>query len=111
MGKVNQDKAFDAEAIRDTSNHNGTVLDLFDFQVKTIIVENGLNQQVTLQCQGSAHSDFSNSFNIGASFNVAADTDTYQTCDSFFPYMRLTAICSTAPTTGSLTVNFIEYGE
>jgi hypothetical protein len=102
MGKVNTEKTFDALAIRDTNNHNGSQIHLFDFQLKTIIIENGLNQQVTLQCQASAHSDFSNSFNVG--------TNDFQTCESYFPYMRLTAICSTAPTTGSLTVHFVEYG-
>ena len=111
MAKVNTEKTFDALAIRDTSSHNGSILNLFDFQVKTLIIENSLDQQVTLQCQGSAHADFSNSFNIGSAFNVAANTDTYQTCDSFFPYMRMTAICGSSPTTGDLTVHFIEYGE
>jgi hypothetical protein len=110
MAKVNQEKTFDAEAIRDTSSHNGATIPLFDFQLKTIIIENGLNQQVTLQCQASAHADFSNSFNVGSSFNVNGTTDTYQTCDSYFPYMRLTAVCSTAPTSGTLTIHFVEYG-
>ena len=111
MAKVNTEKTFDAEAIRDTNVHNGTIIDNFDFQLKTIIIENGLNQQITLQCQGSAHSDFSNSFDIGSSFNVAANTDTYQTCDSYFPYMRLTAQCGSSPTTGDLTIHFVQYGE
>jgi len=110
MGQVNTEKTFDALAIRDTSGHNGSTIDLFDFRLKTIIIENGLDQQVTLQCQGSAHDDFSNSFNIGSSFNVAATTDTFQTCDSYFPYMRMTAICGSSPTTGDLTVYLVQYG-
>ena len=60
MAQVNSEKVFDAEAIRDTNTHNGTVIDLYDFRLKTIIIENSLNQQVTFQCEGSAHSDFSN---------------------------------------------------
>jgi len=109
MAKVNSEKTFDALEIRNTSAHNGSIIDNYDFQLKTIIIENHLNQQVTLQCQGSGHADFSNSFNIGSSFNVATDTDTYQTCDSYFPYMRLVAQCATAPTTGDLTVFLIQY--
>ena len=109
MAKVNFEKTFDAEAIRDTSAHNGAVINNYDFQLKTIIIENHLNQIVTLQCEGSAHADFSNKFNIGSSFNVAANADTYQTCDSYFPYMRLVAQCGSAPTTGDLTVFLIQY--
>ena len=111
MAKVNSEPTFNAEAIRDTSAHNGAVINNFDFQLKTIIIENGLNQAVTLQCQASAHSDFSNSFNVGSPFDVSSSTNTYQTCDAYFPYMRLVATCSTAPTSGSLTVHFIQYGE
>ena len=40
MGKVNTEKTFDALAIRDTNNHNGSQIHLFDFQLKTIIIEN-----------------------------------------------------------------------
>lgn len=96
-------KSFDAEAIRDTSSHDGTITEPRDYHVKTIIIENGLNQDVTLTCKASANSDFSNSFTI-ASFDVTASTNSYQTCDSLFPYFRLSAQCDTAPTSGTLTV-------
>jgi hypothetical protein len=105
---VNSQNTFTDEAIRDTSTHNGATVYNGDFQIKTIVVENGLNQTVTLQCQASAHSDFSNSFNVGSSFDVSASTNSYQTCDSYFPYWRLTATCSSSPTSGDLTV--IIYG-
>ena len=111
MALFGQEKAFDAEAIRDTNTHNGVTIYLGEFRLKTIIIENSLNQQVTLQCQASAHSDFSNNFNVGGGMVIAASTNKYETCDSYFPYMRLTATCATAPTSGSLTVYFIEYGE
>jgi len=111
MGKVNQEKTFDALAIRDTSNHDGATINNFDFQLKTIIIENGLNQIVTLQCQASAHANFDNPIDIGSPFDVAANTNSYQTQDAFFPYMRVKAICVTAPTTGTLTIHFIQYAE
>ncbi len=100
---VNIEKTFDAEAIRDTSTHNGSTVFNGDFVIKTLIIENSLNQAVTLQCQASANSDFSNSFNVGSSFDVTASTNTYQTCGSYFPYWRLTATCSSSPSSGSLT--------
>ena len=101
---VNSQNTFTDEAIRDTSAHNGNTVYNGDFQIKTLIIENGLNQQVSLQCQGSGHSDFSNSFNIGSPFNVSASTNTYQTCDSYFPYWRAVATCASSPTTGDLSV-------
>jgi len=110
MARVNSERTFDALAIRDTSAHNGAVINNYDFQLKTIIIENSLDQTVTLQCQASAHADFSNAFNVGSSFNVNAATNTYQTCESFFPYMRLVATCASAPSSGALTVHFIQYG-
>lgn len=105
---VNFQKTFDDEAIRDTSSHNGSIVFNGDFTIKTIIIENSLNQTVTLQCQASANADFSNSFNVGSSFDVTASTNTYQSCETYFPYWRLSAQCGTAPTSGDLTV--IIYG-
>jgi len=101
---VNSQNTFTDEAIRDTSSHNGEVVFNGDFIIKTLIIENGLNQEVTLQCQASAHSDFSNHFNVGSIFDISANTNTYETCDSYFPYWRLVATCSTAPTSGGLTI-------
>ena len=109
MAKVNSEKTFDALEIRDTANHTGEIINNFDFQLKTIIIHNHLNQAVTLQCQASADG-INNWFNVGGSFDIAANTDSYQTCDSYFPYMRMIASCATAPTTGNLTVFFIQYG-
>jgi hypothetical protein len=101
---VNSQNTFTDEAIRNTSAHNGATVFNGDFVVKTLIIENGLNQTVSLQCQASAHSDFSNNFDVGSSFDVTASTNSYQTCDSYFPYWRIVATCGTAPTTGTLTV-------
>ena len=101
---VNTSRTFDDEEIRDKSSHNGSVVFNGDFIIKTLIVENGLNQIVSCQCQGSAHSDFSNSFDIGGAWNVSANTTQPQTCDSYYPYWRVVATCDIAPASGGLTV-------
>lgn len=101
---INKQKTIDSMAIRDTSIHNGDIVFNGEFAVKTIVIENGLNQLVTLQCQASINPDFSNSFNVGSSWDVAASTNSYQSSSTYFPYMRITAICSTAPASGALTV-------
>lgn len=103
-------KVFDALEIRSTATQTSSQVDNDSYVVKTIIIENSLNQTVTFQCQGSANLDFSNSFNIGSSFDVAATTTSYATCDSYIPYWRVTATCSVAPTTGSLTVTAFGVG-
>ncbi len=108
MAKVNSEKTFNALEIRDTSSHNGDVINNYDFQLKTIIIHNHLDQQVTLQCQASIDGT-NNWFNVGSSFNVSASTDTYQTCDSYFPFMRLSAQCGSSPSSGDLTVYFVQY--
>lgn len=102
---INQSKTFDALEIRDTNAHNGVTVYNGDFIIKTLIIENGLNQTVTMQCQGSANADFSNSFNIGGEWDVSASTNLPQTCDSYYPYWRLVATCATAPTSGDLTAH------
>lgn len=100
------DKVFDANAIRDTSTHNSDNSKSGEFMAKTIVVENGLDQQVTLQLQGSCFG--STWVNIGSSWNVAASTNGFQTVDTFFPFYRLVAQCGTSPTSGALDVFIIK---
>ena len=99
-----QDKVMTALAIRDTSNHNTGIADLRNFTPKTIIVQNGLNQQVTITAQGDQETGFGKPVTIGSSFNIAATTNGYQTLDDFFPFLRLVVACTTAPTTGDITI-------
>lgn len=98
---VGETALFNAEAIRDTSAHNSVSSSNVGYRVKTIMVNNGLNQAVTFQCQGSR--DNTNWVNVGGTWDVAATTWTYQSCDTYFPYMRTVATCSVAPTSGSLS--------
>lgn len=105
---VNTVKAIDALAIRDTNAHTCDTVFNGAFVIKTLVVENGLNQAATFQCQGSANADFSNPFNIGSSFEIAAMTNAYMTCETYIPYWRITATCGTAPTSGTLTVFVFE---
>lgn len=103
---MDEDKVFDALAIRDTSNHDSGKSDSGEFTAKVILIENGLNQTVTFQLQGSR--DASVWLDIGATFNVAASTNQYETVSTYFPCYRLQAICSTAPTTGTLDAYIVK---
>ena len=100
---VKESRAFEDSAIRDTNDHLSPLIDNSGFSIKTIIIENSLDKAITFTCLGSAHADFSNSFTIGA-FDHVADFNGYQTCDSYIPYWKLKAVCSTAPTSGLLNV-------
>lgn len=99
---VSEAVLFNAVAIRDTAAHNSTASTNTGYRVKTIIVSNGLNQIVSMQCQGSR--DGTNWINIGSSWDVAAGANIYQSCDTYFPYMRAVATCAVAPSTGTLSM-------
>ena len=109
MATVDQSQVFTALAIRDTSNHNSDTANTGEFQAQTIVIYNGLDQQVTLQLQGSR--DASTWIDMNNSFNVAATTNSYETVTDYFPWYRLTAICSGgSPTTGVLDVWILKTG-
>ncbi len=100
-----EDQLFTTLAIRDTANNNSAESMSGIFQAKTIFIENGLNQAVTFQLQGSRNSVW---VDVGATFNINATTNGFQTVDTYFPKFRVQASCSTAPTTGTLDVWLIK---
>jgi hypothetical protein len=97
---VGEAQVFADEAIRDTSPHNSATMENQGFRVKTIIIDNQLNQSVSLQMQGSRNG--SGFFNVGSPFVIAATTLTYQSSDEYFPHVKFVATCSVAPTSGNL---------
>lgn len=93
-------QAFTNEAIRDTAAHNSVTVENHGFRVKTIIIDNTLNQSVSLQLQGSR--DGTAWFNVGLAFDIPASTLTYQSSDEYFPHVRFVATCAVAPASGNL---------
>lgn len=108
MAQYDIDKPFDALAIRDTAEHNSSVSNHQQFSPKTIAICNKLNQTTTFQLEGSFNSSFAEVFDIGATFDVAAETNAWQNASVYFPFLRLKASCSVAPTTGTLTTFFLK---
>ena len=100
MPQYLEDTMFDGEAIRDTDAHNSATVPAHELPIKTLIINNGLNQTAT--CQVQASRDATNWFNVGSAFDVTNGW-TYQTCDTFFPYGRMVVQCSVAPTTGTFS--------
>jgi hypothetical protein len=94
------DKNFDTLAIRDTATHNSSVSNTGEFNAETIVVYNGLDQNVSIQLQGSL--DQTNWMDINDPFNIATTVKDYRTVTDYFPCYRLTAKCTTSPTSGAL---------
>ena len=101
MGNFDEDKIFNSLEIRNTDLQTSDVAASGEFIAKTIFIENGLNQTVTFQLQGARDGTW---LNVGSTFEATASTNLYQTVSDFFPKYRLTAQCSVAPTSGSLSV-------
>jgi hypothetical protein len=98
--QVAEAQVLNALAIRDTNPHTSSTGNSRGFMVKTVIVNNGLNQDVAIQLQGSR--DSTNWFNVGNPATTTATTLTYQTADDYFPYVRAVATCAVAPASGNL---------
>ncbi len=74
----------------------------------TIFVDNGLDQDVSIQVVANREPSHNKRVNIGSSFTVSAGS-TYARSLSvetsgWLPYVSCVAVCSTAPTSGALTV-------
>jgi hypothetical protein len=79
-----------------------------ELKVATIFVDNGLNQDVTVQVKANREKALAKSVNVGSAFTVSANstdsrTLTPDTC-GYLPYLTVSLVCSVAPTTGSITV-------
>ena len=110
MATTDQSQVFTALAIRDTSNHNGAEAVTAEFMAQTIVIYNGLDQTVTLQLQGS-RDEGTTWINMGDTFAVTASTNSYETVTDYFPWYRLTAICSGgSPTSGVLDAWILKTG-
>jgi hypothetical protein len=94
-------------AIRDTANHDTDMSNTGEFNAETIMVENTLDQTVTFQLKGTIAG--TNVWcNVGPTFTVTNGTNDYETVSDYFPCYKLTASCSTAPTSGDLNVWIIK---
>ena len=108
MATVDKDKVFTAEAIRVTTVVNSVIANTGEFNAETIVIYNDLDETVSIQLQGSL--DETNWIDIGDPFNVATNIKDYATVTDYFPCYRITAICSTAPTTGDLDAWILKAG-
>ena len=96
--------SIDALEIRDTDTHDGKECDYSIYKTKTIIVENGLDQDVDITCEAARDKEFTNPYPIGSATTVSANSNKYIECNVFVQFFRVNAKCTVSPTTGDLGV-------
>jgi len=78
----------------------------------TVFVDNGLNQAVTVQVKANREASATKAVNVGSAFSVAAGSTDARTVSpetsGWLPYVFVEVSCSTAPTSGSLTIYFVK---
>jgi hypothetical protein len=77
-------------------------------KVATILIDNGLNQAVNVQVKAGRDTTIAKLVNVGSSFLVSAGGVDARTLtpgtSGWLPYVTVTVWCTTAPTSGSLTI-------
>ena len=101
-----------ALSIMDIVAHTSNIVDIRGYSRKALYVNNGLNQSVSIQIQGCYTNSPTDTdwVNIGTAQAVSASTKSVigvnevPALNNYFPYLRVTATCSIAPTTQALDV-------
>lgn len=99
---------FSSLAITDTAVHSSGSVDARGYATKALLIQNGLNQAVSIQIQVSSTGSAPWT-NVGTAQSVAAGTnppigpDTVAALGQAYPYYQVAATCAVAPTTGTLS--------
>jgi len=109
---VIEEDALIGKEIRDTLVHRTKVIDIGDFDIITVFVNNELDQTVTVQAKGNFTPTHVNSVSIGTTFDVAANSvearnlSVYTT--AWMPFSFCELKCATAPTKGAVHVKYLK---
>jgi len=102
---------FKDEVIRDTNAHNSAVGDCRYFNIITVWVKNGLDQNVNVQVKGNRVNSTTGAVNMGTAFDVTTDDEearTYEPTDEgFLPYIFIEVTAAGVPTSGNLNAYLI----
>ena len=99
---MDKDLVFEDKEIRDQADHTSETAHSGEFTAETLVVLNGLDQQVDFQLQGCVGDG--NWMNICSVFSTAASSNDYETVTDYFPCYRIIASCSATPTSGVVNV-------
>lgn len=107
-----EEQIFADEAITDILAHTSSIANCVGFGLFTVFVDNGLDQQVSVQVMGNRVNSTSGAVTIGASFSVAANDQEARTIDptdeGYLPYIYLVVTAAVAPTAGVLNAYVIK---
>ncbi len=100
-------QVFTDQAITDIVSHNSLIFDSVRYKAISFYVANTLDQDTTIQVRANRSNSTTGSVTVGSSFSVAATTGieartVWVSNDGWLPYYYITAICTVAPTSGSL---------
>jgi len=88
------------------------LIDLTESLRATVYVDNGLNQDVTVQVKANISESYTKSIDVGSSFAVGASSQDARTLtpdtSGWLPYVMVTVQCSVAPSSGSLTIYLVK---
>ena len=105
-------QVFEDEEIRDTNAHNSAVGDCRYFNIITVWVENGLDQNVSVQVKGNRVNSVTGAVDIGTAFDVATvdrEARTMEPTDEgFLPYIFIEVTAAGVPTSGNLNAYLIK---
>ena len=97
--------------IRDTATHESGVGEWPHLQAITIYIENGHDQDLTITIRGSKEKTTMGSVELVSAFTVSANSVTFKTLHprttGWTPYIYVTAVAATAPTSGEINVTAI----
>ena len=109
---VDETQIFEDEEIRDVAAHNSAIGDCRYFNVITVWVENGLDQNVSVQIKGNRVNSVDGAVDIDAAFNVATvdrEAKTFEPTDEgFLPYIFIEVTAAGLPTDGDLNAYLIK---
>ena len=80
--------------------------------IVTVFIQNGLNQAASVQVLGNISGTNTGAVNVGTAISAVASGNAYQTFDAlqtsgWLPYISVAVTCSTAPTSGAITVTLL----
>ena len=111
INRSNETQVFEDEEIRDIAAHNSSIGACSYYNVITIWVENGLDQNVSVQVKGNRVNDVAGAVDIGDAFDVATvdrEARTMEPVDEgFLPYIFIEVTAAGVPTAGDLNAYLI----
>ena len=112
INRSKETQIFEDEEIRDAVAHNSAIGACSYFNVITIWVENGLDQNVSVQVMGNRVNSVDGAVDIGVAFDVATvdrEARTMEPTDEgFLPFIFIEVTAAGVPTAGNLNAYLIK---